>query len=157
MRCISLEQSPPKNAFSVSEISSEEQVDERALLKQIRLQQNIFTQPVKIKFLMLQLSKKNEFKKNQKLFFQEKKCRCQSSCYNSLDSGGSFLLNPSETSVKLIGRLADIYSAQITSVVSKNVLSDLPLLFSTVLRFDEKSLSQILFDDTENLIKGSFS
>ena len=47
MRCISLEQSPPKNAFSVSEISSEEQVDERALLKQIRLQQNIFTQPVK--------------------------------------------------------------------------------------------------------------
>ena len=53
MRCISLEQSPPKNAFSVSEISSEEQVDERALLKQIRLQQNIFTQPVKIKSLML--------------------------------------------------------------------------------------------------------
>ena len=53
MRCISLEQSPPKNAFSVSEISSEEQVDERALLKQIRLQQNIFTQPVKIEFLML--------------------------------------------------------------------------------------------------------
>ena len=53
MRCISLEQSPPKNAFSVSEISSEEQVDERALLKQIRLQQNIFTQPVKIKSLNL--------------------------------------------------------------------------------------------------------
>ena len=72
-----------------------------------------------------------------------------------MDGAGSFLLNPSETSVKLIGRLADIYSAQITSVVSKNVLSDLPLLFSTVLRFDEKSLSQILFDDTENLIKGS--
>ena len=89
------------------------------------------------------------------MFIQEKKCRCQSSCYNALDGGGSFLLNPSETSVKLIGRLADLYSAQIMSVVSKNVLSDLPLLFSTVLRFDEKSLSQILFDDTENLIKGS--
>ena len=63
MRCISLEQSPPKNAFSVSEISSEEQVDERALLKQIRLQQNIFTQPVKIKSFRLYLSKnKNKLK-----------------------------------------------------------------------------------------------
>jgi len=50
MRCINLDESPTrpgvKNPFDVSEISSNEQLDERILLKRIRMQQKIFQQPI---------------------------------------------------------------------------------------------------------------